>query len=197
LGKPVATAACIGTNLFRGVLTGRSVAGALHLANKALAGLFAKKQAAVEMVMLGSELVATRTATEQTAGLRVAPRCLGVPVRDKSCMFGGNKPVVSSAIAPHAKLHKRHSALPSHRAREATAGKFIAFHWVGGSLNPADALGKHWGHQVVRPLLQALPLWEGDAIDLFGCQKRKQAEHQTRSGLSETEQSNLAREEKN
>jgi hypothetical protein len=76
--------------------------------------------------------------------------------------------------------------------REAAAGKFITFHWTDGSLNPADALSKHWGHQTISLLLQALPFWEGDAIDLFGCQKHEPAECQTKSGLSETEQSNLA-----
>jgi hypothetical protein len=79
---------------------------------------------------------------------------------------------------------------------EAIAGKFDAFHWIHGSLNPADVLSKHWGRQLIWPLLQALLFWEGDTIDLFDHQKCKQAEHQTKSGLNETEQSNLAKTEK-
>jgi hypothetical protein len=61
--------------------------------------------------------------------------------------------------------------------REAIAGKFVAFHWIDGSLNPADALSKHWGHQLIWPLLQALLFWEGDTVDLFDCQKHKQEKH--------------------
>jgi hypothetical protein len=41
-------------------------------------------------------------------------RRLGVPVREKSHMFGNNKSVVGSAAAPHAKLHKCHNALSFH-----------------------------------------------------------------------------------
>jgi hypothetical protein len=89
-----------------------------------------------------------------------------------------------------------HDALSFHRVREAIAGKFVAFHWAGGSLNPADTLGKRWGHQSIWPLLQALLLWEGDAVDLFDHQKHKQAECRSKSGLNETEQSNLAKADK-
>jgi hypothetical protein len=63
-------------------------------------------------------------------------------------------------------------------------------------LNPADILSKHWGHQAIWPLLQALLFWEGDAVNLFDCQKCKQAECQSKSGLNDTEQSNLAKTEK-
>jgi hypothetical protein len=111
-------------------------------------------------------------------------------------MFGDNKSVVNSTTTPHAKLHKRHNALSFHGVRVAIAGKFVAFHWIDGSLNPADILGKHWGHQAIWPLLQALLFWEGDTVDLFDHQKCKQAEHQSKPGLNGTEQSNLAKAEK-
>jgi hypothetical protein len=134
------------------------VTGALHLADKAPAGWFAKKQTTVETATCRSEFVATRAATEQIIDLRTTLRCLGVPIRKKSHMFGDNESIANSAATPHAKLHKRHNALSFHPVREAAAGKFIAFHWVGGSLNPADTLSKHWGHQAIWPLLQALLL---------------------------------------
>jgi hypothetical protein len=44
-------------------------------------------------------------------------RYLGVPIREKSYMFGDNESVVNSSIQPHAKLHKRHMALSFHRVR--------------------------------------------------------------------------------
>ena len=36
-------------------------------------------------------------------------------------MFGDNESVVNSAAQPHAKLHKRHTALSFHRVRDAIA----------------------------------------------------------------------------
>jgi hypothetical protein len=196
LGKPVATVTCVDANLHHDMLTGRSATGVLHLVDKTPADWFAKKQATVETATHGSEFVVARMATEQTIDLRTALRHLGVPVREKSHVFGDNKSVIDSAAAPHAKLHKHHSALPFHQVQEAIAGKFITFHWAGGSLNPADTLSKHWGCQAIWPLLQALLFWEGDAVDLFDCQKHKQAECRSKSGLDETEQSNLAKTEK-
>jgi hypothetical protein len=61
--------------------------------------------------------------------------------------------------------------------QEAIAGKFVAFRWIDGSLNLADIISKHWGCQAIWPLLQALLFWEGDTVDLFDHQKRKQVEH--------------------
>jgi hypothetical protein len=190
------TATCVDANLHHDMLTGRAVTGVLHLVNKTPADWFAKKQATVETATCGSEFVAARMATEQIIDLRTALRCLGVPAREKSHMFGDNKSVVNSAATPHAKLHKCHNALSFHRVREAIAGKFVAFHWIDGSLNPADTLSKHWGCQAIWPLLQALLFWEGDTANLFDHQKRKQAEHRSKSGLNDTEQSNLAKTEK-
>jgi hypothetical protein len=142
--------------VFHGVPTGRSTTGALHLVNKTPADWFARKQAKVEMAMHGSEFVTSCAATEQTIDLRTALHHSGVPVREKSCMFGNNKSAIDSATTPHAKLHKCHDALSFHQVREAVAGKFVAFHWTGGSLNLAGILGKHWGCQLVWLLLQAL-----------------------------------------
>ena len=50
-------------------------------------------------------------------------RYLGVPVEEKTFMFGDNKPVVDGSMTPHAQLHKRHTALAFHRVREAVASK--------------------------------------------------------------------------
>jgi hypothetical protein len=41
---------------------------------------------------------------------------LGVPVREKSYMFGDNKSVIDSSMQLNAKLHKRHTMLSFHRS---------------------------------------------------------------------------------
>jgi hypothetical protein len=197
LGKPATMAARVDANLFHGMLTGRSVTGGLRLVNGTLANWFAKKQATVEAAMHGSEFATARAATEQIIDLRTTLHHLGVPAREKSHTFGNSKSVIDSATARHAKLHKCHNALSFGGAQEAVAGKFVTFRWVGGSLNPAGVLSKHWGCQLIWPLLQALLFWEGNTIDLFDCQKCKQAEHRDKSGLSETEQPSLTKAEKN
>ena len=88
-------------------------------------------------------------------------RYLGVPVLDKSYMFGDNKSVVTSSTIPHSKLNKRHNALSYHRVREAIAAKIIDFLHIDGRTNPADVLSKHCGHVDAWPHLKWLLFWQG------------------------------------
>ena len=53
--------------------------------------------------------------------------------------------------------------LSYHRVRHAISSGFVAFYHIPGSLNPADILSKHWGHQAVwADLLRPLLFWRGD-----------------------------------
>ena len=94
-------------------------------------------------------------------------RYLGVPINQKTYMFGDNKTVVDSSITPHAKLHKRHTALSFHRVREAIASKIIIFEHINGRLNPSDIVSKHWGYQQVKTMLKTLLFYEGNTYDLI------------------------------
>ena len=67
----------------------------------------------VETATYGAEFVSARTCVEQLIDLRITLRYLGVPIRERSYMFGDNESVVNSSNLPHAKLHKRHTALPT------------------------------------------------------------------------------------
>ena len=167
LGRPVTLTTYVDANLFHDMVTGRSVTGILHLINQTPFEWYSKKQGTVETATYGSEFVAARIATEQIMANRQYLRYLGVPIREKTVMFGDNKSVVDSSAKPHAVLHKRHTALSFHRVREAIASKIIAFHHINGSINPADILSKHWGYQQVWPMLQPLLFWQGDTMDLF------------------------------
>jgi hypothetical protein len=166
LGKYVTLTHFVDANLFHDMITGRSVTGILHFMNKTPIDWYSKKQATVETATYGSEFVAARTCVEQVIDLRLTLRYLGVPIRDKSYMFGDNKTVVESSVRPHAKLHKRHNALSFHRVREAIAAKIIDFYHIDSPANPADVLSKHWGYQQVWQLLQPILYWQGDTIDL-------------------------------
>ena len=68
-------------------------------------------QATVETATYGSEFVAARTCVEQIIDLRQTLRYLGVPVVQKSIMFGDNKTVVDSATKIHAKLQETHCSI--------------------------------------------------------------------------------------
>ena len=165
LGKRVTTTTYVDANLYHDLTTGRSVTGIVHLLNKMPSQWYSKKQGTVETATYGSEFVAARIATEQITELRLTLRYLGVPLNEKAYMFGDNKSVVDSSSRPHAKLHKRHTALSFHRVREAIASKMLCFTFINGSINPADILSKHWSNHKVWPMLQSLLFWEGDTLD--------------------------------
>ena len=165
-GRLVTLTHYVDANLYHDCLTGRSVTGILHFINATPIDWFSKRQATVETATYGSEFVAARTCVEQVIDLRNTLRYLGVPIRGMSWMFGDNESVVNSSAQPHAKLHKRHTALSFHRVREAIAAKIVGFFHIPGNENPADILSKHWGYQQVWQLLQPLLFWQGDTLNI-------------------------------
>ena len=110
-GNPVLLSSYVDANLYHDLLSGKSVTGILHFANKTPLDWFSKLQGTVETATFGSEFVAARTCTEQAIDLRTTFRYLGVPIAGQHMMFGDNESVVNSSVTPHSKLHKRHTAL--------------------------------------------------------------------------------------
>jgi hypothetical protein len=121
LGNHVTLTHYVDANLMHNIATGSSVTWILHLVNKTPIEWYSKKQATVETATYGSEFVAARV-----CDLRNTLRFLGVPVRE-SYMFGENKSVVDSSMQLNAKLHKRHTMLSFHHAREAIAAHILGF----------------------------------------------------------------------
>jgi hypothetical protein len=154
-------------NLYHDMATGRSVTGILHLFNKTPMDWYSKKQATVETATFGSEFIAARTCVDQIVDLRIYLRYLGVPIRQRSYMFGDNKSVIDSSNVPYGKLHKRHNALSYHRVREAAASKIISLHYLPSEFNPADILSKHWGYQQIWSILKPILFYQGDTADLL------------------------------
>jgi hypothetical protein len=107
-------------------------------------------------VTYGSEFVLARIGVEQIIDLRTTLRYLGVPIREKSYMFGDNKSEVDSSMQLHAKLHKRYTMLSFHRVREAIASGIVVFFFRPGDINPADILRKHWGYSQIKERLKSL-----------------------------------------
>jgi hypothetical protein len=166
LGKFVTLTHYVDANLMHDMITGRAMTGILHLLNKTPMDWFSKKQSTVETATYGSESLALRTCIEQVVDLRTTLRYLGVPIRDRSFIFGDNESVVNSATQPHARLTKRHNLLSFHYVREAIARGFIVFTHIPGQENPSDILSKHWGYSDIWCCLKAMLFWEGDTLDI-------------------------------
>ena len=91
LGQPVVMVTYTDANLYHDMLTGRSVTGILHLCNQTIIDWHSKRQATVETATFGSEFTAARISVDQIIDFRTTLRYLGVPVCNKSYMFGDNQ----------------------------------------------------------------------------------------------------------
>jgi hypothetical protein len=166
-GKPVITVTYVDANLYHDMLTGRSVTGILHFCNQTLVDWYSKRQACVQTATFGSEFVAARIAVDQIVDLRNTLRYLGVPLKERSFLFGDNQAVVNNCAIPHSTLSKRHNALSYHRVRESIAAGMVNFFWIDGKLNPADIVSKHWAYPQVWHLLQPILFFSGNTKDLI------------------------------
>ena len=150
-------------NLHHDLATGKAVTAVLHFLNQTPIDAYTKRQSTVETSTYGSEFVAARTAVDQIIDICTTLRYLGVPIRDKSYMFGDNRSVVTSSTIPDSTISKRHHLASYHRVREAIAAKYISFHWKDGKSNPADILSKHWEFATVWPMLKPILFWRGES----------------------------------
>ena len=166
LGLRVLLSHCFDANLYHDLISGRSVTGILHMANKTPIDWYSKLQSTVETATFGSEYVAGRTCIEQVIDLRNTFRYLGVPVEGPSYVFGDNETIINTASIPHSRLNKRHNALSYHRVRESIAAGIARLFHIRGKTNPADILSKHWDYPSVWPQLRALLFWWGDTGEL-------------------------------
>jgi hypothetical protein len=97
------------------MVTGRSITAILHFLNQTPMDWYSKNQATVETATFGSEFIAARTTINQIVDLSTTLCYLGIPIQEKSYVFGDNKTIINALLTPHAKLHKRHNALSFHR----------------------------------------------------------------------------------
>ena len=114
LGKHAQTTHYVDANLHHDLATGKAVTAALHFLNQTPIDAYTKRQSTVETATYGSEFVAARTAVDQIIDIRTTLRYLGVPIRDKSYMFGDNKSVVTSSTIPNSTISKRHHLASYH-----------------------------------------------------------------------------------
>ena len=156
-GKPVRITAHVDADHARDVVTRRSVTGVLVFLNNTPICWISKRQRTVETSTCGSELVASRIATETVMELRHQLRMLGVPIDGPSMMHGNNQSVVLNTTVPSSVLKKKWHACSCHRVREAIAGKIIVFKHISSAENFADVLTKPLDgdafHALIKPHL--------------------------------------------
>jgi hypothetical protein len=155
-GKYVTLSQYFDANLYHDMVTGRSVTAILHFLNQTTMNWYFKKQATLKTATFGSEFIAARTTIDQIVDLRTTLHYLGIPIREKSYVFGDNKTVINTSLTPHAKLHKRHNALSFHCVREAAMSKYVTIFHLLGKYNPANILSKHWAYASVWRTMNAL-----------------------------------------
>jgi hypothetical protein len=113
-GKYITLSHYFDANLYHDMVTRRSITAILHFLNQTPMDLYSKKQATVETATFGSEFITVRTTIDQIVDLRMTLCYLGIPIQEKSYVFGDNKTIINTSSTPHAKLHKRHNALSFH-----------------------------------------------------------------------------------
>jgi hypothetical protein len=119
-GKYVTLSHYFYANLYHNMVTGRSVTAILHFLNQTPMDWYSKKQATVETATFGSEFIAARTTIDQIIDLRMTLCYLGIPIREKSYVFGDNKTVINALLTSHA-----HSIVYERQSRPSMLRFFI------------------------------------------------------------------------
>ena len=155
-GKSIKMWTFADANLMHDALSGKAVTAILHFFNKTPIDWYSKRQNTVNTATYGAEGDAARTAIEQIRSNKLTLMYLGVPIDGPALLLGDNKTIVENTTTPHGKLHKRHLMLSYHYVREAVASGSYKYAFVNGKDNLSDVLSKHWAHNDVWHLLQAV-----------------------------------------
>lgn len=105
---------------------------------------------------------AAKTCMEQIVELRNYLRYLGVPIHEKTFVFGDNAAMIDSARLPFSKLHKRHHILTYHHVRNIIASGIISLSHLRSSHNPSNIMSKHYSYSSAKQLLGILFNTVGD-----------------------------------
>jgi Reverse transcriptase (RNA-dependent DNA polymerase) len=109
------------------LVTRRSITGILVMLNNTPIRWVSKHQNTVETSTYGSELIASRIATELIIEIRFMFRSLGVDLGGPALMLGDNMSVVLNTSVPSSVLKKKHNSIAYRRVREAIAAKILSF----------------------------------------------------------------------
>ena len=125
-GKKVRITVYVDADHAHDQVTRRLVTGIVLFLNNTPIRYISKRQKTVESSTYGSELVASRIATELIIEVRCMLRDLGVPIDGPTIMFGDNMSVVLNTTVPSSILKKKHNSIAYHIVREAIAAGFCS-----------------------------------------------------------------------
>jgi hypothetical protein len=97
-----------------------------------------------------------RSEVEEAISIRYMLRCLGVPVKEPTNLYGDNFGVIQSAEIPEGELKKKHIAISYHYVREAIAAKIVNAIWIRSAENFADVCTKALGSTIFRDLVEEM-----------------------------------------
>jgi hypothetical protein len=121
------------------LVTRRSITGILVILNNTRIRWISKL---VETSTYGSELVASRVATEFILEVRYMLQSLGVALDGPALMLGDNMSIVLNTTIPSNILKKKHNAVAHLRVREAIAARIMRFAYIKSEENVSDILRK-------------------------------------------------------
>jgi hypothetical protein len=122
-------------------VTRRSITVILVMINNTPIRWITKHQKTVETSTYGSELVASRLATELILNIRYMLWSIEVALDRTSLMLGDNMSVVWKTTVPSSVL-KEHNAIAYHRVREAFVARIMKFSYIKSEENVSDVLTK-------------------------------------------------------
>jgi hypothetical protein len=145
------------------LVTRRSITGILVMLNKTPIGWVSKRQKTVETSTYGSDLVASRVATELIFEVRYMLLSLGVALYGPALMLGDTMSVVLNTTSPSSELKKKHNTIAYHRVREAIAARIMKFAYSKSEEKVSDVLTKPLSNDKFHYLMKR---W------LFVCQRK-------------------------
>jgi hypothetical protein len=132
----------VGADHAHDLVTRRSITGILVMINNTPIIWISKRQKTVETSTYGSELVASKIATELILEIRYMLRSLGVALDGPVLMLGDNMLVVLNTTVPSSVLKKKYNAIAYHRVREAIAERIMSFAYIKSEQNVSYVLTK-------------------------------------------------------
>ena len=120
-----------------------------------------KHQKTVETSTCGSELMASKVATELIMEHRYSLQMMGVELDGPVLLLGDNNSVILNCAMPSSVLKKKHNACAHHQVCEAITCGMMKFSHIPSEMNHADcltkALPRNQFQTLVHPLLFRKP----------------------------------------
>jgi hypothetical protein len=138
------------------LVTRRSITEILVMINNTPIRWISKRQKTVETSTYGSELVASRVATELILEIRYMLQSLGVALDEPALMRGDNMSVVLNTAVPSSVLKKKYNATVCQQLREAIAARIMRFAYIKSEENVSDVLKKPLSNEKFHYLMKRL-----------------------------------------